>query len=130
MHIHAGAEELGRVYQPTIALACAMAASARRSRTSIRRRRVRRRGAAGASPSTGLAQAAPRFPAWTDGRSDPAPARALPEDAVFTNGAGNYAVAASLSRIGQAARSSRRPRGDGLRRAGGDRAQLLHPSAR
>src|SRR5206468_6139480 len=88
LHVHPGAEELARVYQPTIALAATpgafLAALSRCTRT---------RGDSGDNAHDEyLAWQAPRpvpgsldlwqIVRWLDSR--------LPDDAILTNGAGNY----------------------------------------
>lgn len=95
IHIHAGAEELGRVYQPTLAIH----ASAQAFALALE----------GLQPpnrlpwSTETRQANQDFHAWTD-EPKPIPGsfqygeallwlrERLPEDAIICNGAGNYAV--------------------------------------
>jgi acetolactate synthase-1/2/3 large subunit len=95
VHIHAGAEELGRVYQPTLAIHASVQAFA----SALE----------GLQPPNALPwatetrQANQDFHAWTD-EPKPIPGRfqygeallwlreRLPEDAVICNGAGNYAV--------------------------------------
>jgi len=95
IHIHAGAEELGRVYQPTLAIH----ASAQAFASALE----------GLQPpnrlpwSTETRQANQDFHAWTD-EPKPIPGsfqygeallwlrERLPEDAIICNGAGNYAV--------------------------------------
>ncbi|WP_443191330.1 thiamine pyrophosphate-binding protein [Pseudomonas indica] len=94
VHIHAGIEEMGRVYQPTLGINSGMAAFAAQ--------------AAGLEP-----QQEPGYAAWTrslnehyqanlDCPASPGPVQMaeiiawlrqrLPADAILTNGAGNYAV--------------------------------------
>ena len=95
VHVHAGAEELGRVYHPALAIHAspqAFAASLEGLQPP------------GAIPWSGAAQAAHEdFLAWTSqpaagpGKMQMADAmlwlRArLPQDAIVTNGAGNYAI--------------------------------------
>ncbi|GLS17030.1 thiamine pyrophosphate protein [Labrys miyagiensis] len=95
VHIHAGAEELGRVYQPTLAIH----ASAQAFASALE----------GLQPPNSLPwsgetrQANQDFHAWTD-EPKPIPGSfqygeallwlrdRLPEDAIICNGAGNYAV--------------------------------------
>ncbi len=91
VHIHAGAEELGRVYQPTIALQCAMAGigSALEDVDPPQPRSPRRAAEAHAEYLENLASAAiePMDPAAIVRTVQ----QLAPEGAVFTNGAGNYA---------------------------------------
>lgn len=95
VHVHAGAEELGRVYQPTLAIH----ASAQAFASALE----------GLQPPNNLAwggerrQANQDFHAWTD-EPKPIPGsfqygeallwlrERLPEDAIICNGAGNYAI--------------------------------------
>jgi acetolactate synthase I/II/III large subunit len=95
VHVHAGAEELGRVYQPALAIH----ASAQAFASALE----------GLQPpnaipwSEGTRQANQDFHAWTDepktlpGRFQYGEAltwlrERLPEDAIICNGAGNYAI--------------------------------------
>jgi acetolactate synthase-1/2/3 large subunit len=95
VHVHAGAEELGRVYQPALAIhatpkAFAAALEGLQPPNAIRW-----------ADETKAANAA--FHAWTDEpRAIPGPfqygeallwlRRRLPDDAILCNGAGNYAI--------------------------------------
>jgi acetolactate synthase-1/2/3 large subunit len=93
VHVHPGAEELGRVYQPTLAIASTPGAFLSRID-----------GPAARSPAAAsLAKAAPGdYDAWRAPRSVPGAVdlwrivqwldERLPADAVLTNGAGNYAT--------------------------------------
>ncbi len=91
VHIHAGAEELGRVYQPTIALQCAMASigSALEDVDPPTPRPPRAAAQAHADYLENLASPAiaPLDPADIVRTVQ----ELAPESAVFTNGAGNYA---------------------------------------
>ena len=95
VHVHAGAEELGRVYHPHLAIhaspqAFAAALESLQAPTSLRWSEATR-------------QANAEFHAWTD-TAPPSPGpvqlaeialwlrERLPEDAIITNGAGNYAI--------------------------------------
>ena len=91
IHVHPGADELGRVYQPALAIAATpgafLAALAdalpRRTVRAARRRACRLPRVAGAAAGSGRARPlADR--AWLDER--------LPDDAILTNGAGNYST--------------------------------------
>ena len=95
VHVHAGAEELGRVYHPHLAIhaspqAFAAALESLQPPTSLRWSETTR-------------QANAEFHAWTDvAPASPGPVQLaeialwlrdrLPEDAIITNGAGNYAI--------------------------------------
>ena len=129
IHVHPGAEELGRVYQPALgdrgdarrvprgderAMPPLDAAAWRGERARPRTPNTRRGARRGRCPATlDLWQVVH----WLDAR--------LPDDAILTNGAGNYA--AWLHRLFRyralphAARALLRR--DGLRRAGGGRRQ-------
>jgi acetolactate synthase-1/2/3 large subunit len=92
VHVLTGAEELGRVYQPEIPILASMTRFARR--------------AAAMAPvdasawQAGVAEARADYAAWTARRETPGKVqmwdvmdwlgRNLPEDAIITNGAGNY----------------------------------------
>lgn len=92
IHVHPGAEELGRVYQPELAVQATMPAIAQ--------------ALAGLPPpadapwSSQLAEARQDYLAWTEPKPIPGPVQmgevmswlrdALPEDAILCNGAGNY----------------------------------------
>jgi len=91
VHLHPGAEELGRVYQPTLAIPCAMANAGRALAALV------------PPAPRPAAPAAAAHAAWQDNRVA-APVepmdlahvvstigRLAPEDAILANGAGNYA---------------------------------------
>jgi acetolactate synthase-1/2/3 large subunit len=93
LHVHPGADELGRVYQPTLAIASTPEAFL----AAIDGARAR------PSTVTGLAAAANAdYSAWQAPRLVPGAVdlwrivqwldRTVPDDAVLTNGAGNYAT--------------------------------------
>ena len=93
VHIHAGAEELGRVYQADLMINATMAAMAQ-ALANLPRVTI----ADGAS----VREANADYRAWQEQKSIPGNVqmwevmqhleRALPEDAIVTNGAGNYAT--------------------------------------
>ncbi|VVP52368.1 Acetolactate synthase isozyme 2 large subunit [Pseudomonas fluorescens] len=94
IHIHQGIEELGRVYQPALAINSSMstfaksasklpAASPGKSREWTRTLNSHYQQNLERSPSPGNVQMADII-AWLN--------RRLPDDAILTNGAGNYAV--------------------------------------
>lgn len=94
IHIHAAAEELGRVYHPTLAInaGVARAAEALAALGSVPR----------AAEPHWLSAARSDFEAFRRGQDSPGPVQlraivkdlrdALAEDAIVTNGAGNYAI--------------------------------------
>ena len=91
VHIHAGAEELGRVYQPTIALQCSMAAigcALEDVDPPLPRSPVR--GAQAHAEYLANLEAAPVEPMDLAVVVKAMEARA-PAGAIYTNGAGNYA---------------------------------------
>ncbi len=91
VHVHAGAEELGRVYHPTLALQASMPQMARALMSLIPQRRF----------SAQAAQAHADYQQWivphADGRGVNLSRifahldEVLPQDAILCNGAGNYA---------------------------------------
>ncbi|WP_372868638.1 thiamine pyrophosphate-dependent enzyme, partial [Pseudomonas sp.] len=94
VHVHAGIEELGRVYQPTLAINSGMVAFAALAATLepgsnalhadwTRRLNVHYLANLDCPPSPGPVQLG-EIMAWLRER--------LPEDAILSNGAGNYAV--------------------------------------
>lgn len=94
IHIHQGIEELGRVYQPVLAINSSMstfaksasklpAAAARKNNEWTRTLNSHYQQNLERSPSPGDVQMA-EIIAWLN--------RRLPDDAILTNGAGNYAV--------------------------------------
>jgi acetolactate synthase-1/2/3 large subunit len=95
VHVHASAEEIGRVYQPALGIVASPQAFAAALEGLQPPNRI------GWADETRAANAA--FHAWTD-RPGPTPGRfdygealvslrdVLPDDAVITNGAGNYAI--------------------------------------
>ncbi|MDM8349570.1 thiamine pyrophosphate-binding protein [Pseudomonas sp. sp1636] len=94
VHVHAGIEELGRVYQPTLAINSGMAAFAAQAATLAPDRNPRHAdwihslnghylANLDCPPSPGPVQLG-EIMAWLRER--------LPSDAILTNGAGNYAV--------------------------------------
>jgi acetolactate synthase-1/2/3 large subunit len=94
VHIHPGAEELGRVYQPELAILSGFAPFARAAAAL----------APVASPAwaSGTSEARADFDAWTARREMPGRVqmcdviewldRHMPEDTIYTNGAGNFSV--------------------------------------
>ncbi len=93
IHVHAGAEELGRVYQPELAINAASAAfvaAAKELEPIDAAGRADWRAGARADYEATL-EAAPPQPGAVDMVEVMAHLRAvLPEDAIITNGAGNY----------------------------------------
>jgi acetolactate synthase-1/2/3 large subunit len=91
VHLHPGAEELGRVYQPALAIACAMA-HAGAALAALKPGSPR-------SPADGAAAHAAYLDNLVSAPVAPMDladvvrtlGRLAPEDAIFTNGAGNYA---------------------------------------
>jgi acetolactate synthase I/II/III large subunit len=94
IHVHPGEEELGRVYQPAIAIAATPGAFLAALAEHTRARRDKGEGRVGDAHSDYLAWQAPRpvpgdldlwqVVRWIDAR--------LPDDAILTNGAGNYST--------------------------------------
>jgi acetolactate synthase-1/2/3 large subunit len=94
IHVHPGPEELGRVYQPALAIAATPGGFL----AAMNALAVPAPGAA----RTGAADARADLAAWRAPRPVPGPLdmwqvmawldRNLPDDAIVTNGAGNYAV--------------------------------------
>ncbi len=94
VHVHPGAEELGRVYQPELAINAGMAAFAGAARRLAPKVPAERRAWVDAAHADYLAQTEPvdnpgelqlsRIVAWLRDR--------LPPEAIITNGAGNYTV--------------------------------------
>ncbi len=95
IHVHPGADELGRVYQPAIAIAAtpgaflaALAALPRSGTGACRRAAPPTR-----TPSTSRGKRRDPFPGMsTCGRSCAGSTQRLPDTAIVTNGAGNYAT--------------------------------------
>jgi len=130
VHVHAGVEELGRVYQPSLAINAGMPQFAARLAMTLPVEEPSWR------PT--LATARAEFEAWQQrpavyAHANPALdlwevvqilRRAVPEDAIITNGAGNFSGwAHRFWRYPGCARSWRDGRQHGLRRAGGDRRE-------
>ncbi|ADZ71923.1 thiamine pyrophosphate-binding protein [Polymorphum gilvum] len=95
VHVHADAEELGRVYRPTLAVHASPAAFCKAAEGLQPPAEIRWAGAAadahadyldwsGARPQTPGALQMAGVMDWIEAN--------LPEDAIFTNGAGNYAT--------------------------------------
>ena len=94
VHVMPGAEELGRVYQPEIPIQASMTRFARRAAAMAP--------VDAAAWQASVAEARADFVAWTSRRETPGKvqmwdvmdwlSRHLPEDAILTNGAGNYTV--------------------------------------
>ena len=94
IHVHPGADELGRVYQPALAIAATPGAFLAPMNRESRLDAGAWRGTLAATRADVLAWRAPRpvpgeldmwqVVTWLDGR--------LPDDAILTNGAGNYAT--------------------------------------
>src|SRR5258706_4256210 len=94
IHVHPGAEELGRVYQPELAILSGMAPFARPAGAL----------APIASPawSSSVGEARAEFMAWTARREMPGRVQLcdvidwlgkhMPEDTIYANGAGNFSV--------------------------------------
>ncbi|GGD86384.1 thiamine pyrophosphate protein [Tsuneonella deserti] len=94
VHVHPEASELGRVYQPTLAIACDPKAFARAAASAV----------AGASPRWDQWRKSARgdYEAWQQPPASVGPVDMasivgwlsdnLPENAILTNGAGNYAI--------------------------------------
>ena len=110
IHVHPGAEELGRVYQPALAIAATPGAVLRRAQCAAGRPRRPGRAATRAAHADYLAWQAPRpMPGssicgrssrWLDAR--------LADDAILTNGAGNYSTGCTACfAIARFARNSR-----------------------
>lgn len=96
VHVHPGAEELGRVYQPTLAIHASPAAFAAAAESlQPPHGEIAWAGAAEAAHADYLAFATP--PATAPGDVDAGAivrhlAEVLPDDAILTNGAGNYSI--------------------------------------
>jgi acetolactate synthase-1/2/3 large subunit len=94
VHVHTGVDELGRVYRPTIAINATMPEFARAARALAPVERARWAGGRDQAHADYLAHIKPpKVP----GALNPAEIMAwlnetLPEDAILTNGAGNYSV--------------------------------------
>ena len=133
IHVHPGADELGRVYQPALAIAATPGAFFALMNREPALDTAAWRGSLAAARADLEAWRAPRpvpgaldmwqVVSWLDAR--------LPDDAILTNGAGNYAT--WLHRLFRyrgfrhAARALLRR--DGLRRAGGGRGEGPAPRA-
>ncbi len=128
IHVHPSPDELGRVYQPAVA--------DRRDAGRVPARRCKRcRRWRGPSGAHGRAAANADYEAWRAPRPVPGAVdlwqivrwldERLPDDAIVTNGAGNYTVwLHRLFRYRGLARAARALlRRDGLRRAGGGRRE-------
>lgn len=96
VHVHPGAEELGRVYQPTLSIHASPAAFAAAAESlQPPHGEIAWAGAAEAAHADYLAFATP--PATAPGDVDAGAivrhlAEVLPDDAILTNGAGNYSI--------------------------------------
>ncbi|HEX4511744.1 MAG TPA: thiamine pyrophosphate-dependent enzyme, partial [Burkholderiaceae bacterium] len=91
VHIHPGAEELGRVYQPTVAIQCAMACVGE-ALEGLEPTSARSSARAEAAHAQYLANQASAAIAPLDPAALVRTIGALaPEDAIFASGAGNYA---------------------------------------
>ena len=95
VHVHAGAEELGRVYQPNLAIHASASAFCALLESLQPPNAI--------AWSAGTRQARADFERWTAGASSASAGFSmtsamlwlrdrLPEDAIVTNGAGNYAI--------------------------------------
>jgi acetolactate synthase-1/2/3 large subunit len=137
VHVHAGAEELGRVYQATLPINSGMAQFAAAAKAM--------KPVDASAWKAGVAEARADYLKNIEPTAQPGSAnlaeivgwlnKRLPDDAIVTNGAGNYATASSTA--SSAIRGFRHPARStyggfhGLRRAGGGGGQDRHvPGAR
>jgi acetolactate synthase-1/2/3 large subunit len=129
VHVHAGASELGRVYQGELLINASMPrfAEAAAATVAVEAVALGRATQAGAMPSTRepIPQSMPgrsTWRRWCHLHGDAA------DDAILTNGAGNYSswvIASTSTEVPHATRPDQRR--DGLRRALGRRRAITHP---
>lgn len=93
IHVHAGAEELGRVYQPRLGINSGMAHFARAAKTLVRERPISWRDWTRAAHQDYLVNITPVVNSGPVQMADLVTwlRNTLPDDAIVTNGAGNFA---------------------------------------
>ena len=125
VHVHPGAEELGRVYRPALPILSGMEQFAGGGARPSRRAALARVDRARRAPTTRRGSSPSRCRARSTSATCIAHLRERVPDAIVTNGAGNFtrlgAPLLALPRLPDPARADERR--DGLRRAGGGRRE-------